>query len=509
MSENSESIAAPITPQSSEKLVASDTPKAPGPGKEPRMRFTKKERSWIMYDWANSVYATIMLAAVFAAFFTGLCDDPRGGDYWWSIGTTISVLVVAVLAPLLGAFADYKGYKKKLFVALLILGLATTAMCAIFNDWRLLLVGYILSHVGFSGSCLIYDSFLPDVTTPERMDKVSGWGYAMGYIGGSTIPFLISIALINFGENFGIDTVLAVKISVMITVIWWGLFSIPFITNIKQQHYIEKPKGSTIVNTFSNILKTAKKIFKHKALFLFIVAYFFYIDGVGTIISLATSYGAQLGLGMVGMIVALLVTQLVAFPFSILFSRFAKRFGTLNIITVAVVLYTFICIVGFFMGYLIEIAEIPVKLQALAAGGVSLADTTNLTVINEALISANIADSAWNEQAIYLTAIGNSTILFWTLAILVGMVQGGIQALSRSYFGKLVPPKNSGEFFGFFEIFGKFAAILGPLLYAITKGFTGRSSFSIMSIVLLFVVALVILLIGRKHMNAKQIAEEE
>jgi UMF1 family MFS transporter len=488
------------------------------------MRFTKQERSWILYDWANSVYATIMMAAVFNAFFTGLVDDPRGGDYWWSIGTTIATFVVAVSAPVIGAFADYKDHKKRLFSVFFALGLVFTALCALSDDWRVLLVAYIISHVGFSGANVLYDSFLPDLTTPERMDHLSGWGYAMGYIGGSTIPFVISIALINFGKGFGINTVTAVKLSIWITVAWWGLFSIPFFRHVRQQSYIDKPTEGVVRHTFTHILGTLGKLAKDKALLFFILAYFFYIDGVGTIISLATSYGTQLGLGMVGMILALMVTQIVAFPCSILFGRFAKRIGSLNMLTIAVFIYVVICVVGFFMGYLIEIAEIPAKLGALAAAGagqgaglgtgalaaasaggvpagVTVLSTGNLTVINEALQAAQIPESAWNTQPAYLAAIGRSTVLFWLLATLVGTVQGGIQALSRSYFGKLVPPENSGEFFGFFEIFGKFAAIVGPLLYALTKAITGRSSFSILSIVLLFAVALVILLGGRRQME--------
>jgi UMF1 family MFS transporter len=472
----------------------------PGASSAPvRSRFTSLERGWILYDWANSVYATIMMAAVFSAFFTGLVDDPRGGDYWWSIGTTISVLVVAVMAPVAGAFADYKGYKKKLFGAFLAVGLVFTGLCAVTDNWRFLLVGYILSHIGFSGSCLIYDSFLPDVTTPERMDRVSGWGFAMGYIGGSTIPFLASIALIQFGPSLGLGTAAAVKLSVLLTVVWWGLFSIPFLRNVKQVGYVEKPQSGVLRATFGGIAQTARKILADKGLLLFIIAYFFYIDGVGTIISLATSYGAQLGLGMVGMILALLVTQIVAFPFSILFSRFARKVGSLNMLTIAVVIYTVICVVGFFMGFLIERAEIPVKLDALAEQGAAIARTSNLTVINQALIDAGIPDSAWNAQPIYTSAVASSTILFWVLAAMVGTVQGGIQALSRSYFGKLTPQQRAGEYFGFFEIFGKFAAIVGPLLYALTKGITGRSSYSILSLILLFGIALAVMAASRRH----------
>jgi len=469
-------------------------------------RFNKVEKSWIGYDWANSVFATIMMAAVFSAFFTGMVTDPRGGDYWWSIGTTISVLIVAVMAPIIGSFADFKGNKKRLFVFFFVIGLVFTGFCAFTNEWQYLLIGYIFAHVGFSGSTLINDAFLPDITTPDRMDMVSGWAYAMGYIGGSTIPFIISIVLIQFGDGFGLDTVMAVKVSILMTVAWWGLFTIPFLKNVKQVNYIEKPKEGAAKHAFTNIANTAKSILKNKGLFLFIIAYFFYIDGVGTIISLATSYGTQLGLGMVGMILALLVTQLVAFPCSILFSKFSDKIGSLNMLMIAVGIYFVICILGFFMGLIIETVEIPLKLDVLAAAGVSIEQTENLITINTALMGAGIQESAWNMDPGYLAAIGRSTILFWILAIMVGTVQGGIQAISRSYFGKMVPPEKAGEYFGFFEIFGKFAAILGPLLYAMTKGLTGRASFSILSIVLLFAIAFTIMLLGRKYMERKTVS---
>ena len=467
-------------------------------------RFTLQERSWIMYDWANSVYATIMLAAVFAAFFTGMVDDPRGGDYWWSIGTTISVLIVAVMSPFVGQIADYKNNKKRLFTLFWVIGLSFTGYCAIVDDWRLLLIGYIFSHIGFSGSNLLYDSFLPDITPPSRMDKVSGWGYAMGYIGGSTIPFLTSIILIQCADILGLGTIGAVKISILMTVAWWGLFSIPFFKNVKQVNYIEKPAQGTVRDVFLKVGSTAKKIFNNKGMFYFIIAYFFYIDGVNTVISLATSYGTVLGLGMLGMILALFVTQIVAFPCSILFARFAEKIGSFRMLMIAVFVYFIICIIGFIMGIIIELAEIPVKLAALAGMGVTVENTSNLTVINQALLDAGIADSVWNTNPAYLAAIATSTILFWVLAVMVGTMQGGIQAISRSFFGKLVPPQNAGEFFGFFEIFGKFAAILGPLLYAIIKGTTGRASFSILSIISLFAVAFVIMLSGRKHVGVNE-----
>jgi UMF1 family MFS transporter len=417
-------------------------------------KFTKKERSWILYDWANSVYATIMMAAVFPVYFTGLVNGTgNAGDYWWGIGTSLAMVAAAVLAPVIGAFADYHGNKKRLFTLFWCIGIIATALCAATNSWVLLLIAYGLSQVGFSSANLVYDSFLSDVTTRERMDKVSAWGFSLGYIGGSTIPFIISIALIQFGKNFGIDTVLAIKISVIMASVWWGVFTIPFFKNVKHEHSIDKPDSHIIKNTFIAIGVTAKKIFKQKGIFYFLLAYFFYIDGVGTIIKMSTSYGATLGLNSTLMIVALLVTQLVAFPCAILFARLSKKFGSLNMLITAVIIYLFITMLGFVMGFGLEFE-------------------------------------------FFGTAVGIK--LFWTLAVLVGMVQGGIQAVSRSYFAKLVPPQNSGEFFGFFDIFGKFAAVMGPALYALTKGITGKSSLSIASIILLFLIAIIILVSTRQ-----------
>jgi len=418
-------------------------------------KLTKLEKSWVLYDWANSVYATIMMAAVFPVFFAAQVPNNQG-DYWWSIGTSIAMAILAISAPIIGAVADYKGHKKKIFVALLFLGLAFTLFNALVDQWQLMLVGYVLSHIGFSGSCLVYDSFLPDVTTTERMDKVSSYGYALGYIGGSTIPFIISIGLIQFGSHIGIDSTMAVKLSLVISVLWWGLFSIPFLKNVQQKHYIEKPKRGVMKATFKSIGHTAVKIFKNKAIFFFMLAYFFYIDGVGTVINMSTAYGSTLGINATGMILALLVTQLIAMPCSIWFAKLSKRFGSLKMLHAAVTMYLFICIIGFLMGFGLE----------------------------EKWFGVDVA-----------------LVLFWVLACMVGTVQGGIQAISRSHFGKLVPPENAGEFFGFFDIFGKFAAILGPALYALIKGMTNRSDYAILSIILLFVAALIIMALKRKEME--------
>ncbi len=419
-----------------------------------RDKFTRLEKSWIMIDWANSSFATIMMAAIFPVFFTSMVADGTG-DMWLGVGGSVATGVSAVISPILGSFGDFKGYKKRLFAAFTVLGLITTASCAFFNSWQLLLIGYVLSNIGFNGSALFADSMLTDITTPQRMNKVSAWAYSMGYIGGSTIPFLISILIITFGEAFGIDTITATRISIMICALWWGIFSIPILVDFEQKYGKDKPEGSIVAPALKSLKDCALDIVKNRGLTLFILSYFFYIDGVGTVIKMSTAYGASLGLDSVGMILALLVTQLVAFPFAILFSKLAYRFGTLNIIQLAIGIYFAICILGFFMGYGME----------------------------EGFLT--------NDQAL---------TIFWVLAIMVGTAQGGIQALSRSFFGSVIPKEKSNEYFGFFDIFGKFAAIMGPALYAVVRSATGRSSYSIFSLIIFFAIGAILLFFAKKHL---------
>ena len=417
-------------------------------------KFTKAEKSWILYDWANSVYATNIMAVLFPIYFGNVCAA-AGADnlVLWSYGTSVATFLVAVCAPVLGSLADHKGHKKRLFVACLILGVAFTLISALSDDYRLLLVGYVVSHIGFSGSCLFYDAFLTDVTTRERMDRVSSCVYALGFIGGSTIPFILSIVILFV---MGMENPTAFKLVIVLTSVWWLVFSIPFLKNVHQIHYVEAKRGHLFRSTFQNLWRTAKDIFTHKRVFLFIIAYFFYIDGVNTIISVSTSYGTKLGLDTVSMILALLATQIVAMPFSILFGKLAGKVGSINLLCGAVGVYFCITLVGFFMGFNIE--QNPESPSALAL----------------------------------------SQALFWCMAFLVGTVQGGIQALSRSYFGKLIPPDRSNEYFGFFDIFGKFAAVIGPLLVGLFTQFTGRDSIGVISLAILFLIGEGILVSGRR-----------
>ena len=508
-----------------------------------KKRFTKKEWSWIMYDWANSIYATNIMAAIFPTIFVNIAGGTGSmGDKWWGYGTSIATFIVAILAPLLGAVADYKGMKKKLFTAFMFTGVVFTFLIAlVMNSWQLMLVGYIISRIGFSGSCLFYDSFLTDVTTDERMDKVSSWGYAMGYIGGSTIPFVISIAVLL---TLGYGSPIAQKFSIIITSVWWLVFSIPFLKNVEQTHYIERTPEHTLGHTFRNIIQTAKDILQRKGLFLFVLAYFFYIDGVGTIISISTAYGSVLGLGAVGMILALLVTQIVAMPCSICFANIAAKTTARKALIGAIIIYTCICVVGFYMGFSLEPhqeayetakqADYTDVLKATEPEDEAqnklywaLADDCETDVKNyEEFMFQQRADneayaalSAESKAAViaaaesfavkdrklaasFSDAVFFSTILFWAMAFMVGTVQGGIQAVSRSYFGKLIPKERSNEFFGFFDIFGKFASVLGPFLYATIGSWTGRSSFGVLALICLFLVGLIIMIRGKKELEA-------
>lgn len=536
-------------------------------------RFTKQEKSWIFYDWANSVYATNIMAVIFPIYYASMAGDL--GNKWWGIGVSLASLIGAIISPTLGAVADFKGNKKKLLFAFILIGALSTAVLAFVSDWKWMLIGYVISHIGFSGSCVFYDSFLTDVTTEERMDRVSSWGYAMGYIGGSTIPFVISIAVMLLNDY----NAFSMKFSILIVTVWWLVFSIPILKNVEQKHYVEVPPSELAKHAFSNLWDTMKRCVSNKGLFIYLIAYFLYIDGVGAVISLATNYGATLGLGTTGMIFALLVTQLVAAPCAILFSKLSGKFGAIKMIISAIVMYFVICGVGFFMGRLVEPYQLDLvsttrqtisaqgvvfeskedqkawealskdyvedTRAALSAedrvvafdevtadlvrkaedpAGVSYAFTSDVSRATAAAAIQAVGDELdvyaqdTQKQADYNAAKTTATALFWVLAVLVGTVQGGIQALSRSYFGKLVPQTRSAEYFGFYDVFGKFATVIGPLLYAMFYMFTDRASIGILSLLILFAAGGLLLIFGRKELaktetemreaNARMAAQE-
>ncbi|GLI86416.1 putative MFS-type transporter YxiO [Rossellomorea marisflavi] len=405
-------------------------------------KFTKEENSWILYDWANSAYSIIISTAVFPLFFKAAATSAgvSSVDSTAYLGYTIAIatFILAMLGPILGTIADYEGYKKKFFTFFFTLGIIFTASLAFIpgEQWILLLIFYTVSTVGFAGANVFYDAFLTDVTSEDRMDRVSSRGYGLGYIG-STIPFIISIAIIVLAQSqvipIAVDT--ASGIAFVITAIWWGIFTIPLLKHVKQHYFIKREK-SPVAKSFKRLGKTFKEIRKYRALFLFLLAYFFYIDGVGTIITMSTAYGSDLGITSTNLLIILFVTQVVAGPFSILYGRLSEKFTGKKMLYAGIVVYIGVCIYAYFL---------------------------------------------------------ETTLDFWILAMLVASSQGGIQALSRSYFAKMVPKKNANEFFGFYNIFGKFASIMGPLLVAVTSQVTGQSNSGVFSLVILFVIGIVIL----------------
>ncbi len=406
-------------------------------------KLSKTETSWALYDWGNSAYTLTVTSTILPLYFKSVFAN-AGGDAslstaYWGYANSIATLVLALLAPILGTLADYKGYKKKFFSLFFVLGVIFTALLATVPDtyWPLLLVFYILTAIGFSGSNIFYDAFLVDVTTEKRMDRVSSLGYALGYIG-STIPFIFCMAIVILAQ-FGkipLSVAGASKLSFVITAIWWGVFTIPMLKRVNQEYGIEV-EPNPVQNSFKRLSKTLKNIRSHKTVFLFLLAYFFYIDGVDTIIKMATSYGADLGISTTNLLIILLATQFVAFPFAILYGWLAGKFRGKTMLYVGIFVYTLICIYAYFL---------------------------------------------------------DSTLDFWILAMLVGTSQGGLQALSRSYFGKLVPKENANEFFGFYNIFGKFAAIMGPFLVGLVTQLTGRTNNGVFSIILLFIIGGIILM---------------
>jgi len=401
-----------------------------------------------------------MLAAIFPIYFNTVLGQNTLGLQLKGYAASFVMLLSAISCPVLGTIGDCRGMKKRLWAVFVFTGAGLTLCLSFVNTWQLLLAGYILSNLAYNCAVLFYDSFLTDVTTPERMHRVSTWAFAIGYLGGGVMLLILSVILMAMN---GISNPESVKIAFALTAAWWIIFSLPMMIRVKQTHSSDKSIKEVTHNLFFQLRGTIISIINNKGLLFFILAYFFYIDGVGTVITMATSYGNTLGLSSTLMIAALLTTQIVAVPFSILFGKLASKFSAVRLITVAIGVYICICIIAFYMGYSIE----------TSGAGIT-----------------------------YDSAINHGQILFWVMAGMVGMVQGGIQALSRSQFGQMVPRERSNEYFGFFSIFSRFASILGPFLMALTTGITGRSSFGILSVIILFIAGGALLLSGRKHINA-------
>ena len=409
-----------------------------------KQRFTKTEKSWMLYDWANSAYS-ILVAALLPIYINGIGEaagyDAAARTSNWGLVVALSALLVAVLAPILGAIADYRGMRKKMFAGFFLVAVIATALMPTVTGYLVVLLLYAVTNIGFAGANVFYDAFLVDVTTTERMDRVSSWGFALGYIGGSTIPFVISIALYMLSADLlgvlALSGTAAIKISCILTALWWAVFTLPLLRNVKQVSYIER-EPHVIRSSFKRLGQTLKEIRREKPLLLFFLAYFCYINGVGAIIMMASNLADNIGFSTLYIVGGLFLTQIVAFPCSILYDKLGERFTHKTMILVGVCTYVVVCCIGFFMYY------------------------------------------EWQ---------------FLVLAALVGTAQGGIQALSRAYFGKLIPDKRrSGEFFGFYNIFGKFESVLGTLLMAIVAMFTEDIHYCVIPVLALFIIGGILLL---------------
>lgn len=399
--------------------------------------FTKQELNWVLYDVGNSAF-TLLVSTIMPLYFNSLAA--AGGvsevDYlaWWGYAASISTVLVAVMGPIVGTATDNQGYRKPIFTAFVIIGALLCISLGFAKQWVLFLILYIIAKSAYSVSLVIYDSMLNDVTTEERLSDVSSQGYAWGYIG-SCIPFILCLVLVLAGGSFGISTGTAMMLSFVITAVWWVVFTLPLLKTYRQKNFVSKENRLALTDSFRRIGKTLSHIRDQKGVFLFLLAFFFYIDGVYTIIDMATAYGSALGLDSTALLLALLVTQVVAFPFAILFGKIATKYKTSTLITVCIIAY-----------------------------------------LGIALFAITLAQE-WQ---------------FWVLAVCVGMFQGGIQALSRAYFTRIIPAEESGEYFGLYDICGKGAAFLGTTIVSVVSQLTDSAQLGVGAISLMFVVGVVL-----------------
>ena len=408
-----------------------------------KFSLTGLERAWILYDVGNSAFV-LLVATLIPIFFNALAEE--GGlssvDYlaYWGYAASAVTIITAVLSPILGTLADTRGFKKPIFILCLVVGVAGCCAMGLAKTWLPFLLIFVFAKVGFSGSLVFYDSMLSDVTTPERMDVVSSRGYAWGYIG-SCVPFVVCLALVLGSGAIGLSQMTALNIALFITAAWWLAMTLPLLKTYRQLHYVEVEKHA-IRQSFARIGHTLRHLHEDKQVFWFLLAFFCYIDGVYTIIDMATAYGTSLGLDTTGLLLALLVTQIVAFPSALIFGRLSAKYPSTTLIPVCIAAYAGIALFAFFL------------------------------------------TQQWQ---------------FWVLAFVVGMFQGGVQALSRSHFAKIIPPEKSGEYFGLFDICGKGASFLGTMIVSVGSQLTGSANVGVGSLIVLFIVGFVLFRVSYKE----------
>ena len=408
-----------------------------------KFSLTGLECAWILYDVGNSAFV-LLVATLIPIFFNALAEE--GGlssvDYlaYWGYAASAVTIITAVLSPILGTLADTRGFKKPIFILCLVVGVAGCCAMGLAKTWLPFLLIFVFAKVGLSGSLVFYDSMLSDVTTPDRMDVVSSRGYAWGYIG-SCVPFVVCLALVLGSGAIGLSQMTALNIALFITAAWWLAMTLPLLKTYRQLHYVEVEKHA-IRQSFARIGHTLRHLHEDKQVFWFLLAFFCYIDGVYTIIDMATAYGTALGLDTTGLLLALLVTQIVAFPSALIFGRLSAKYPSTTLIPVCIAAYAGIALFAFFL------------------------------------------TQQWQ---------------FWVLAFVVGMFQGGVQALSRSHFAKIIPPEKSGEYFGLFDICGKGASFLGTMIVSVGSQLTGSANVGVGSLIVLFIVGFVLFRVSCKE----------
>ncbi|HIZ81091.1 MAG TPA: MFS transporter [Candidatus Mediterraneibacter pullistercoris] len=415
-----------------------------------KFKLTSLEKKWVLYDVGNSAF-TLLVSTIFPIYFNSLAESAGISDVdylaYWGYATSVCTLIVAVLGPTLGAVADTKNFKKIIFTAAMSVGVFGCIVLGFLSSWIWFLGVFVLAKTGYSASLIFYDAMLTDVTEPERMDSVSSHGYAWGYIG-SCIPFLACLGLYMGSGVLGLGTQTALLIGFIITAVWWFCSSVPLLLSYRQKYYSED-NGHIIRDSFKRLGRTFLELAKEKHILIFLLAFFFYIDGVYTVIDMATAYGQALGLDTNALLLALLVTQIVAFPCVLIFSRIVKRIRPETIITVCIAAYFFIAVYAYWL------------------------------------------DSEFD---------------FWLLAVMVGMFQGTIQALSRSYFAKIIPAEKSGEFFGIYDICGKGASVIGTALVSFLSQLTGSINIGVSALSVMFLIGLILFRFSAKlNIDSKKV----
>lgn len=395
-------------------------------------KMTRLEKQWILYDMGNSAF-TMLCTTIIPIYFKNIAtaDNLSNSDStaFLSFTLSLSTILVAILGPILGTMADTKNYKKPLFVSTFLVGVIGCMAMAFASKWLAFLAVFCIAKTGYQLSLIFYDSMLTDVTTEERMDEISSQGYAWGYIG-SCVPFIASLVLILGSDVIGISGGMAMTLALLLNAVWWAGVTIPLIRNYRQIHYVEKV-NHPVKESFRRIVDVVKGLKHQRKILFFLLGFFFYIDGVYTIIDMATTYGKDVGISDTDLVLALLMTQVVAFPCSIAFGKISKRFKNGSLIQVSILAYFLIAVFA---------------LQL---------------------------DKAWE---------------FWFLAVCVAVFQGAIQALSRSYFAKIIPKEKSSEYFGFYDIFGKGAAFIGTTVMGISTMVSGSSRYGVAILSLMFLV---------------------